>query len=1166
MAQVAGRIVMNMLRKVSLEDKYSVEQGRVLLSGPQALTRLPIVQHLQDRAAGYRTGGFISGYQGSPLTNYDLNLLRNRELLDQNNIVFQPAVNEELAATACWGSQQLANFERSQTEGVFALWYGKGPGVDRATDAIKHANHSGTHPLGGVLAVFGDDHAAKSSTVAHNSEPAMAHMSVPVVYPANVEEFFDFGLFGWAMSRFTGLWTGFKLVNETIEQTATVDLDLGRSRMVVPEGGIFPPEGVHYNSAYTPARDDIIVTRYKLPLVHLFAKANPLDRTIGVTSGRRRLGIVAAGKSFLDVMQALTLLGIDANRAAALGLNVYKLGLIWPIEPEGLRAFASGHEELFIVEEKKPFIELQVARILYNIPNPPRLLGKRDEAGVELLPSDIPIDSVMLAKAIGERLSRLEAVDETIADRLGDITARMEQRSSNPAPYLRTAFYCSGCPHNTSTQLPEGSQGMGGIGCHGMATFTRSDTLGVTQMGGEGSTWIGAAPFVKTRHVFQNLGDGTYYHSGLLAIRAAVAAGINITYKILYNDATAMTGGQPLAGPISVGDISRQVAAEGVKKVVVVTDAPSRYTAQSRLAPGVDVYARDDLDKLQRELREIPGVTVLIYEQTCAAEKRRRRKRGEFADPPKRMFINEAVCEGCGDCSVQSNCVSLFPVETALGRKRAVDQSTCNKDYSCVRGFCPSFVTVTGGNVRKPRAQTFDPDQFAGLPVPATRNVEHHAIMVAGIGGTGVVTIGAVLAMAAHLEGLYASSYDMTGMSQKGGAVYSHIRIGRSKSAIASQKISTAEADLLIGSDLVASGGGDAFQSIRSGVTRIVANSSIVPTSESQKSIDAVLSPELLQRRLSNAAGNDIIFADASTASLALLGDTIGANFFLVGVALQSGGLPLAPESIERAIELNGAAVQLNQTAFRLGRLWFHDPAAVEAMIQAVLPPRPPVPQTVAEILDHRISLLTAYQSSHYAERYARLVKRVRNVEAERTPDRDTLTRAVATSFAKLMAYKDEYEVGRLYSQPEFRAALDRQFEGGYRLKPNLAPPLLARRNPLTGTLKKREFGPWVFTAFRILAKLRGLRGTAIDPFGWTAERRKERAWIDRYESLVLQLCDHLNTTNHSLALEIARIPEQIRGFGHVKERHWTAAEERLGALMRQWQRKTRQAKANVAA
>lgn len=1140
-----------MLRDTTLDDKYELLEGRLLLSGVQALTRLPIIQQQLDRSAGRRTGGFISGYQGSPITSFDLSLTRERKRLAAHDIVFQPGVNEELAATSCWGSQQLSNFSPGGFDGVFALWYGKGPGVDRASDAIKHGNHAGTHPLGGVIAAFGDDHAAKSSTVAHNSEPAMAAMSVPVLYPAGVAEIIPFGLMGWAMSRYSGLWSGLKLVNDTIEQTATVDLDLRHSSVVVPVGGQFPPEGVHYNSNYTPARDDVIVTRYKLPLIHLFARANGIDRSVGVAGAPRRLGIVAAGKSFNDVRQALRLLRIDDRRTAALGIHIYKPGLVWPLEPTSLRNFARGMEQILIVEEKKPFLEPQVASILYSQPDRPRLIGKRDEEGLEVFPSDVPLDAVVIALVIGQRLQQLGVLDDDLTRALLDVSRRIEQRAGAPAPYSRTAFYCSGCPHNSSTRLPTGSQGMGGIGCHGMATFTRTDTLGVTQMGGEGATWIGAAPFVGTKHVFQNLGDGTYFHSGLLAVRAAVAAKLNITYKILYNDATAMTGGQPIAGPISVGNISQQLLAEGVGRVVVVTDRPELYTQTSGLAKGVAVEHRDRLDAIQRELREVLGVTAIVYEQTCAAEKRRRRKRGEFPDPPKRMLINEAVCEGCGDCAVQSNCMSLFPVDTALGRKRSVDQSTCNKDYSCVKGFCPSFVTVHGGQLRRPKTDMLDESIFAKLP-DAPRAIADSAIMVAGIGGTGVVTVGAVLAMAAHLEGLYASSYDMTGMAQKGGAVYSHIRIGTVEGDIAAQKISTAEADLLIGCDLVASTAGDAFLSLRSGHTRIVANTAVMPTAEIQRNVDATISPEILKRRLLVASGADAVFVDATGAALALLGDTIGGNLLLVGVACQSGALPVSAAAIERAILLNGAAVKLNLTAFRLGRLSVHDRVAFDELQQSTRPPAAAIPTTLSEIYAHRVALLTDYQNAAYARRYSDLVNLAVRAEGK-ISNGEAFAIAVASGFAKLLAYKDEYEVARLYSAPGFRTALESQFEGSYRLAVNLAPPLFSRRDPLTGLPRKREYGRWIFSLFPLLARMKAFRGTAFDLFGYTTERRREREWIDRYETLIKDVAAGLTAHNTELAVEIAQIPSRIRGFGHVKERHWEDAERHLAELMARW-------------
>jgi len=1126
------------LQDVKLSDKYTQTSGRIFISGTQALARLPILQRQVDARAGLNTGGFISGYRGSPIGGYDATLWQIRKLLEANNIVFNPGVNEDLAATSVAGTQQFKVVPDPTVDGVFAIWYGKGPGVDRSLDAIKHGNYNGTDANGGVLLAYGDDHPGKSSSVAHQSEQALASCLVPSLYPAGVAEYLDYGLLGFALSRYSGLWVGMKCVNETIEQTATVDIDIERLSIARPETGELPAPGVHYAAVNDRLLAERIVVEARLPLVHRFVRANGIDR-VTLDSPSRRLGIVTAGKSWQDVVQALALLGIDEARAAALGVSVYKVGCIWPLEPEGIAAFAAGQDELLVVEEKKAFLEEQAAAILYNLPERPRLTGKRDADGAPLLSSIGQLEPLGVALAIARRLEALGIADEAIRSRVVELSGRCER--SAPTDAMRTPFFCSGCPHNTSTRLPDGSYAMGGIGCHAMAVFYRPNTIFPTQMGGEGSNWIGIAPFTQTKHVFQNLGDGTYYHSGLMAIRAAVAAGVNITYKILYNDAVAMTGGQPVDGPLSVGEITHQVLHEGVRRCVLVSDHPEKFNYSSGIAHGVEVYHRDELERVQRELREVEGCTVLVYEQTCAAEKRRRRKKGQFPDPAKRLFINDAVCEGCADCSTQSNCVSLLPLDTAMGRKRQIDQSNCNKDYSCVKGFCPSFVTVYDAQPRKPEAVAVAQSDFAELPQPPRAAIgDSYGVMIAGIGGTGVITVGAVLGMAAHLEGRACSIFDMTGLSQKNGAVYSHLKISEDAARLSTQRLGIGEADLLLGFDMVSALGEESFTALRDAHTEVVGNSRMAPTALFQFFPDLRVDEQLLVRRFRDRVGEEHVhLVDASGLALALCGDTIATNLFLVGFAAQKGLLPLGVDAIEQAVRLNGVAVDFNLKAFNLGRLLVHDAdKVIEMAAGSVAIAGPQIPGTLEEIVAHRAKYLAAYQNDAYAARYRALVERVAAAERERAPGKSGLAEAVARYYAKLLAYKDEYEVARLYAAPEFLDKLKSQFDGEMRLAFNLAPPLFSARDPVTGQLKKREYGAWMLPAFRVLSRLRFLRGTPFDIFGYTAERREERRLIADYEALVGEILGGLGEANHATAVQLAQLPETIRGFGHVKERH----------------------------
>jgi indolepyruvate ferredoxin oxidoreductase len=1161
------------LNQVSLDDKYALEAGRVMMSGTQVLVRLPLLQRAVDQAAGLNTAGFVTGYRGSPLGAYDMELWSEAERLEAAHVVFQPGVNEDLAATAAWGTQQSTLLPGAKYDGVFAIWYGKGPGVDRSGDAFKHGNRQGASKHGGVLVCAGDDHPGKSSTVSHQSEQALAANHIPVLYPASVQELLDYGMFGWALSRATGLWVALKCTNETVEGTATIDVDPSRHRHVTPDLAA-PPTGLNTNPRPMVLReaDEMLVTRYRLPAALAFARANGIDRTV-IDAPQRRLGIVATGKGYAETIQALQALGIDAGRASRLGLRLYKIGMIWPVEPHGLREFATGHDELLFVEEKASFVEEQAGRILYDLPTPtrPRITGKFDPEGRPLLPADQQLQFADVALAIATRLAALGIVDAALEQRVDLLRSRMQRvRDNGPGPAARTPYFCSGCPHNTSTQVPEGSLALAGIGCHTMAGGMNRRTLMPTQMGGEGLNWTGIAPFTAIPHVFQNLGDGTYFHSGLLAVRGAVAAGVNITYKVLYNDAVAMTGGQPVEGHLSPVEITRQLLAERVRRVVLVSDDPGKFRdARARVPPEVTVHHRDELQALQLELRRTPGVTAIVYEQTCAAEKRRRRKRGEYPDPPKRVVINDAVCEGCGDCSVQANCVSILPKETEFGRKREIDQSNCNKDYSCVNGFCPSFVTVHGGRLRKPQAATLDLSAFQSLPAPPVPTLADRSwnVLVAGIGGTGVVTVGSVLAMAAHMEGKRASVIDMTGLAQKNGAVWSHLRIypANPLSATAAAntpaipeiigaRVGLAEADLLLGCDLVTAAEKDSVFTLDRGRTRAVVNSWLQPTAQFQLDPNLRLDLEAELRPIHAGVGEDRMHTlDATSVAQRLLGNTIGANFLLVGYALQAGGLPVSLAAIERAIELNGQAVDFNKRALALGRLAAHDPAAIERLLETVdagRTARIAPAQTLDAIVRRRVEYLTEYQDRAYAERYTRLVDRVRDVERERARGHAGLAEAVARNYFKLLAYKDEYEVARLHTSAAFREQVERTFEGEYELRFHLAPPLITRPDPKTGQVRKREFGPWMLPLFRLLARMKRLRGTAFDPFGRLADRRLERQLIEDYERLVDEIVTRLEPAKHATAVELASLPDTVRGFGHVKQRQLAVARVRETELL----------------
>jgi indolepyruvate ferredoxin oxidoreductase len=1145
------------LRDVKLDDKYDLGQRRVFVTGFQALVRLCLMQKELDRRNGLNTAGFVTGYRGSPLGGLDSQFLRAKSFLEKSDVRFQGGINEDLAATAVWGSQQAELRGEGRYDGVFGMWYGKGPGVDRTGDVFRHANLAGSAKHGGVLALMGDDHTAESSTTAHQSEYHFIDVMIPILNPAGVQEVLDYGLYGWAMSRFTGTWVALKTMHETIESTAAIDGSLDRFNIVTPTDFEMPPGGLNIRLNDPILAQEARLHDYKRDAMLAFVRANKLNRII--TSGGRdpKIGIITTGKSYLDVRQAFDELGIDEVRCNELGIRLFKAGCAWPLSQRELKDFAQNLDLIIVVEEKRSLLEVQVREELYGTPNQPLCIGKKDEAGNWLFPVKGALDPNEVAICIGERLLKYHRNDEIVA-RLARLKDFQRIAAETRDVAQRIPYFCSGCPHNSSTVVPEGMRAYAGIGCHYMAQWMNRSTLGYTHMGGEGANWVGEAPFSNRRHVFQNLGDGTYNHSGYMAIRAAIASNTNITYKILFNDAVAMTGGQANDGGLTVPQVARQVAAEGAKRVVVVTDEPDKYPSAIEWPKGLTIHHRDDLIAVQKELAEIEGVTVLIYDQTCAAEKRRRRKRHTFPDPDKRVIINELVCEGCGDCGVQSNCVSVQPLETEWGRKRLIDQSSCNKDFSCVKGFCPSFVTVHGAKLKKGVGVAADHD-LPALPDPKLPAIEAtYNIIVTGVGGTGVVTIGGILGMAAHLEGRGVGVLDMAGLAQKGGAVFSYMRIAENPDAIHAIRVAAGRADLVLGGDIVVAGTRKILAAVKHGATQMVVNTAEFLPGEFTHNADFSLPSERLKRAIVADAGADNAhFINAGGIANALFGQSIGANMFMVGYAYQLGAIPLSAAAIEKAIALNGEAVAMNQAAFHWGRRAVADRAAVEKLAKpatATASDARRLSESFEETVERRVKFLTAYQNSAYAARYRALVGKVKAVEAARAPGHCELTEAVARYLFKLMAYKDEYEVARLYTDGAFLKQVETEFDGdNLRFEFHLAPPLLARRDKTTGLPRKMSFGPWMLPAFRLLAKFKGLRGTPFDPFGRTLERRTERKLIGDYEAMLDEVLAGLTPDNHHVAVALAAIPEKIRGFGHVKQQHLTAAKADEAALFEQF-------------
>ncbi|KQW72965.1 indolepyruvate ferredoxin oxidoreductase [Phenylobacterium sp. Root77] len=1134
---------------VTLDDKFLLTEGRVFITGVQALLRVMMDQHRLDKAAGLNTAGFVSGYRGSPLGGLDQQAHRAGKFLKEAEVVFKEGLNEDLAATAVWGSQQANLFPGAKFDGVTGMWYGKAPGVDRTGDAFKHANFAGTWSKGGVLAVAGDDHTCKSSTLPSQSEFAFQDFEMPVLSPADVQEVLDYGLMGIAMSRFSGLWVGLIALADTMDSGVTIDVSVNRHQIVVPTNFNMPAGGLGIRLKDQPLEKERRLRNFKIPAALAFARANRLDRVM-LGSSRPRLGIVCQGQAYKDVIEALAAMGISSKQASDLGVAIYKVGMPWPLEPTGLRSFAAGLETLMVIEHKRPLIETQARAALYDLPAHarPKIVGKVDEQGHPLLSTLGSLSVAEVALAIADRLPPGPHM-ERVHDYLSRVSAASVAAVTLAADQQRKPFFCSGCPHNTSTRLPEGTRALAGIGCHYMASFNDPQTDLNSHMGGEGLTWVGSAPFTTEPHVFVNLGDGTYNHSGSLAIRASVAASSHVTYKLLFNDAVAMTGGQPAESGFTPAQITRQLASEGVAKTVIVADDPSRYEGATDLAPGVEVKPRSELMAVQKMLRETPGTTVLLYDQVCATEKRRRRKRGSMEVATKRVFINPLVCEGCGDCSKKSNCVSVEPLNTEFGRKRKINQSTCNTDYSCLDGFCPSFVTIEGGE--NAQAKTMPALTADSTPLPTFEPLEGvRNIVFTGIGGTGVTTVASILAMAAHVDGRASSVVDMTGLAQKGGAVFSHVRIGETEDTVVGGRVPAASAHVLIACDILSAAGADALALYAKDRTVAVGNEDFAPTADFVTDRDVRFDSGAMSRRI-KAASKAYDECPAHHLAETTFGDAIYANMIMVGFAWQKGLIPLSSRAVYRAIRLNGVQAEANLQAFELGRRVAHDPSLARAAEEHT-----PTPETMPldELIAHRTRELTAYQNAAYAKRYADTVAKV--AAAEAPLGADALTRAVAVNLYKLMAYKDEYEVARLYTDGRFAAERGKTFKGG-KAKILLSPPLIAPKGP-DGKPKKIEFGGWMLeTAFPIMARMKSLRGGPLDIFGRTEERRMERGLIAEYEAGLDKLLPGLDAGRLALATQIAQVPQAIRGFGHIKEASVKVAKADEAKLWAKWEAAT---------
>jgi len=1124
-------------QKVSLNDRFDLTKSPILLNGTQALVRLMLIQKERDRQAGLNTAGYVTGYRGSPLGAVDLQMQRAAKQLTAADIKFHEGLNEDLAATALWGAQQAELRGEGKFDGVFGLWYGKGPGVDRSGDVMRHANMAGSSALGGVLMAMGDDHTGESSTVLHQSEWAMVDAYMPVVSPAGVQEILDYGVYGYALSRFSGLWVGLKTMKDTVEATAVVDGRPDRMQLVIPEFDM-PEGGLNIRLGDTPVEQEARMIDHKRFAAEAFSHANKMDKRVWGKPGAK-IGFVAAGKNWLDLVHALALLNIDESEAERLGITTYKVGQTFPLDMRGFHAWAEGLDLIIVVEEKRKLIEVQVKEAIFDDRRGRRVWGWHKGGGAgsmhgpELFQTKFALDPIMIAERLGEILIDEGRGTDGIKAGMAQLA---EARRNDNAPEIATRipYFCSGCPHNSSTKVPEGSRAYAGIGCHYMVQWMDRETTGFTHMGAEGANWIGEAPFSTTGHVFQNLGDGTYNHSGVQAIRAALASDANITYKILFNDAVAMTGGQKNEGGLTAYRIVEEVKAMGVENIAVVYDEKEDVDLKAFPA-GIETHERSELPAVQSKLREIKGVSVIVYIQTCAAEKRRRRKRGLFPDPDRRVFINSDVCEGCGDCGVQSNCVSIVPKETELGRKRAIDQSSCNKDFSCLNGFCPSFVTLEGAQVKK--AATTDLD-LPDLPQPDLPAIDGtYNVVITGVGGTGVVTIGAVLAQAAQIDGKGAGMMEMAGLAQKGGAVHIHCRIANAPEDISAVRVATGEADALIGGDLVVSAGAKTLGLTRTGRTGAVVNSHEIITGDFTRNTEFALPTDRLELQLEARLQDKVLLFDASDLAKLTLGDSIYSNMMIFGAAWQKGLIPLSYDAISQALELNGTAVQRNLRAFDIGR-WAA--AFPQEAAQMLTPQVIEKPKSLDEKIAFREAHLVAYQGKGLARKYRKLVDRVLD---------PVLKEAVAKSYAKLLAYKDEYEVARLLLDTETKARAE--FDGDFTMKFHLAPPILSKMGA-NGRPEKKEFGPGMLKGFRVLARMKRLRGTPFDPFGRTDERKMERALIKQFETDMDEILKRLTPEKMEIAVALAELPQSIRGFGPVKQANEVKVAKQREALLAQ--------------
>jgi len=1129
-----------------LEDKYTLENGIRFLTGTQALVRIPLVQIRKDNKNNLKTACYISGYRGSPLGGYDQQILKNIDYLNANNIQFQPGINEELAATSLWGTQQSNLRGEGKYDGVFGIWYGKGPGVDRAGDALKHVNLAGTSKYGGVLALMGDDHICESSTTSHQSEFAMIDAMIPFFNPSGVQEILDYGLYGIHLSRQSGCWIGIKCVHDNVSSGATVDLNENRHLIKDVNSEFLTDEGLNIRLNDSPQAKEHRLHYHKIKVVKEFCKINKLNE-IKYNFPNSKIGIVTTGKSYLDTKLAFEKIGIDKNLSKQIGIKFLKIAMPWPLENTIIEEFSQGLEKIIVVEEKRSLIETQIKEILFNTNKNIKIIGKLDEENNDLFLSSGSLDPGIIAIKLYKHISQIHS-SEKIQNNINNLK-NLLKNNNNVLNIERAPYFCSGCPHNTSTKIPENTRAITGISCAYLVQNMERNNEGFTQMGSEGASWVGESVFSNTDHIFQNMGDGTYIHSGILSIRHAVAAKTKMTFKILYNDAVALTGGQALDGLPTVAQMSRQLESEGVKKIAIITDEPNKYKSRDKFSNNSRVYDRKEIIDVQIKLSQINDTTAIIYDQTCAAEKRRRIKKSILPEPNKKIFINEKVCEGCGDCGIQSNCISIVPVETEYGRKRQIDQSNCNKDYSCVDGFCPSFVSVVGDVKLKTNVNNSLIERInSTISEPILPEIQQsYGIMIAGIGGTGVVTIGAILATAAQIDGKGSGVLDMTGLAQKGGAVKSFLRIFNDPKEISTIRLSYGDTNLLMGFDLLVANDEEVLKTLDKQKTKSIINSDEIMTGEFTRDKNFFLPFDKMKENLINILGkNNIDFMPSNTITNKILGDSILSNMFIVGNAYQSGLIPIKANAIEQAIQLNGVSIDENIHAFRLGR---HSINMKEEILNLIYEKEKVITNFDEKFVD-RYNFLIKYQNKKYADKYKELVDYVKKCEEKISVDIKNFSNAVAINYFKLMSYKDEYEIARLYSDNEFINKINETFEGNFKINYHLSPPIFYTQDKITGHPLKINFGSWIMILFKFISLFKFLRGTYFDLFGYFEERKIERLLINNYKDRILEICTKLTIENYALAVEIASTPDQIRGFGYIKEKNIEIAKRCEDKLM----------------